>query len=97
VIATFADEGTAEVYHGRATRAARRTLPESLRSVAWRKLDMLNAAHDIGDLRVPPGNRLEKLVGSLARKWSIRINAQYRIVFTFEGSTASDVRITDYH
>ena len=97
MIATFADEGTADVYHGRATRAARRTLPESLWSVARRKLDMLNAAHEIGDLRVPPGNRLEKLVGSLAGKWSIRINAQYRIVFAFEGSTASEVRITDYH
>jgi proteic killer suppression protein len=65
--------------------------------VAHRKLDMLNAAHDLLDLRVPPGNKLEKLRGDLAGFWSIRINDQFRVIFRFAEGNASDVRIADYH
>ena len=58
---------------------------------------MLNAAHDLLDLKAPPANRLEKLRGNLAGFWSIRINDQYRVVFKFANGTASEVRIVDYH
>jgi proteic killer suppression protein len=57
---------------------------------------MLNGAQSVQDLTVPPANRLEKLRGDLAGRYSIRINDQYRIVFQFEGGQASDVLITDY-
>lgn len=65
--------------------------------VVLRKLDYLNAAKIITDLRVPPGNRLEKLKGNFSGKYSIRINDQYRIVFRFEQSDAFEVEIIDYH
>lgn len=65
--------------------------------VVLRKLDYLNAAKIITDLRVPPGNRLEKLKGNFSGKYSIRINDQYRIVFRFEQLDAFEVEIIDYH
>jgi proteic killer suppression protein len=71
--------------------------PSTIIKVTLRKLDFLNAAHNINDLRVPPGNRLEKLKGDLEGKFSIRINDQYRIIFRFEQSDAFEVEITDYH
>lgn len=58
---------------------------------------MLNAAHTIQDLKVPPGNRLENLKGDLAGFMSIRINDQFRIVFKFKDGVATQVRIVDYH
>lgn len=66
-------------------------------SVAVRKLDMLDAAGRIDDLRHPPGNRLEKLHGDRAGQWSIRINDQYRICFNWEDGDAYNVEIADYH
>ena len=64
---------------------------------ARRLLDQVNAAPTIEFLRVPPGNRLEKLAGSLSGKWSVRINNQWRIVFRWQGEDAYDVAILDYH
>lgn len=72
-------------------------LPNLIIKVALRKLDYLNAARIITDLRIPPGNRLEKLKGEFWGKYSIRINDQYRIVFRFEQSDAFEVEIIDYH
>ena len=72
-------------------------IPSSLQKVALRKLDYLNAAHILEDLRVPPGNMLEALKGNLEGKYSIRINKQYRIVFLFESGNAYGVEIMDYH
>jgi proteic killer suppression protein len=95
VIVGFADRATEDIFHGAETKAAR-TLPKTLWSIARRKLDMLNGAQSVQDLTVPPANRLEKLRGDLAGRYSIRINDQYRIVFQFEGGQASDVLITDY-
>ena len=65
--------------------------------VAIRKLDYLNAAIDVDDLKAPPSNRLEKLQGSFEGFYSIRINDQWRIVFSFENSNAYNVQIIDYH
>ncbi len=61
------------------------------------KLDYLNAAANLLDLKLPPGNRLEMLKGKYAGKYSVRINDQFRIVFKWHDSDAYDVKITDYH
>jgi toxin HigB-1 len=65
--------------------------------VAERKLDMLNAATSLNDLRSPPGNRLEKLKGDRAKQWSIRINDQFRVCFVWGGDGPEQVEIVDYH
>lgn len=96
VIASFADQATRDVFDDENSKAAR-SIPKDIWKVAQRKLDLLNAAHLIEDLRVPPGNRLEALSGDLMGCWSIRVNDQYRIVFRFSDGQASDVRIVDYH
>ncbi|MHB1657680.1 MAG: type II toxin-antitoxin system RelE/ParE family toxin [Burkholderiales bacterium] len=62
-----------------------------------RKLDYLNAAAEIDDLKAPPGNKLEKLKGDFEGFYSIRINDKWRMVFRFEDSTAQEAQITDYH
>lgn len=72
-------------------------IPATIHKVALRKVDYLNSAFVLEDLKVPPANRLEKLVGSLEGFYSIRINKQYRIIFRFENSNAYDVKIIDYH
>ena len=96
MIASFGDEATEDVFHGIDSKDARR-IPKALWPAATRKLDMLNAAQDVLDLKAAPANRLEKLRGSLTGFWSIRVNDQYRVVFKFANGTASDVRIVDYH
>jgi proteic killer suppression protein len=68
-----------------------------IQRAAQKKLRQLNAADNINDLRIPPGNRLEKLVGNRAGQHSIRINDQYRICFVWTKQEPADVEITDYH
>ena len=96
MIVGFGDEGTEDLFHGDNTKAARR-IPTVTWNTACRKLDMLNAAHELRDLAVPPGNRLEALHGDLAGHHSIRINDQFRIIFRWKDGNAHDVRIKDYH
>ena len=74
-----------------------RKLPQDIQNVARRKLRMIEAANEINDLRVPPGNRLEQLSGNLEGFWSIRINDQWRVVFEFKNGGADNVKIADYH
>lgn len=71
--------------------------PENIQKVAYRKLVMLDNAYIINDLRMPPGNRLEKLSGDRKEQYSIRINNQWRICFKWKNSEAFEVEITDYH
>lgn len=66
-------------------------------AVAARKLDMLDAAERLDDLKAPPGNRLEALKGNRAGQYSIRINAQWRICFVWRNGKAEEVDIVDYH
>lgn len=96
MILNFADKTTEDIYHGVDSKAARR-IPRAVWSAAVRKLDMLNAASDLRDLRVPPANRLEALKGKWSGYYSIRINDQYRIVFRWREGHANEVQITDYH
>jgi len=73
----------------------RRFIP--IETVALRKLAQLDAAADLAFLRVPPGNRLEALQGERKGQYSIRINDQWRLCFVWQGGTASEVEIVDYH
>jgi proteic killer suppression protein len=96
VIVSFADRATEALYHGETTSRVRR-VPPDLRAPALRKLDMLNAAHVLLDLRSPPGNRLEALRGDLSGRHSIRVNDQWRIVFRWTDAGPEEVLLTDYH
>jgi toxin HigB-1 len=96
MIVSFGDKTTEDIFHGLDTKAARR-IAQALWTRVQAKLDLLNASTTVGDLRVPPSNRLEKLRGDWAGFYSIRGNDQYRVVFRFTGGKAIDVRCTDYH
>lgn len=96
-IVSFRDQGTEDVFDRSDTKAARRTCPQSVWKVAQRKLDQLNQAGTLEDLRVPPGNRLEALKGDRAGQNSIKINDQYRVCFVWTEGGAEEVEITDYH
>jgi len=91
VIKTFANKETAEIWRTGKTRGA----PPA--SVTKRKLAIIDAALTVNDLKIPPGNRLEKLHGDRQGQYSIRINDQYRICFVWRESDAYEVEITDYH
>ena len=72
-------------------------IPNQIAKRARRKLLMINASRDVNDLRVPPGNRLEKLSGDRAGQYSIRVNDQYRVCFVFRNGNAFQVEVVDYH
>lgn len=96
MIVGFGDEATEDIFHGNNTKSARR-IPISIWKVACRKLDMLNAAHELRDLAMPPGNHLEALRGEWVGRYSIRINNQFRVVFRWKDGNAHEVRMIDYH
>jgi proteic killer suppression protein len=96
MIVSFGDRATEDLYHNRPTGRARR-FPNDMLTLALVKLDMLNGAAAVLDLRSPPGNRLEALKGDLKGVHSIRVNDQWRLVFRWEGNNARDVRLMDYH
>jgi len=93
MIKSFADSETEKVFN----RQFSKKLPGDIQSVALRKLRMLNNAHAINDLRSPPANRLEKLSGGREGQYSIRVNDQWRICFSWLDGHAYDVEIVDYH
>ncbi|MCZ7665132.1 MAG: type II toxin-antitoxin system RelE/ParE family toxin [Thermoleophilia bacterium] len=96
MIVSFGDRATEDLYHNRPTSRVRR-FPRDIIDLALIKLDMLNAAAAVLDLRSPPGNRLEVLKGDLKGFHSIRVNDQWRLAFRWEGNNAHDVRLMDYH
>jgi proteic killer suppression protein len=97
VIQSFKNIGSEDIYNGRNSSDARRLLPRQLWNVAARKLDQLDAAVALDDLRVPPGNRFEALKAERLGQHSIRINDQYRICFKWSEAGAEAVEIVDYH
>jgi proteic killer suppression protein len=96
MIVSFRDAATEDLYHGRRSNRVRR-FPTNILKVALRKLDILNTAQRLDDLRSPPGNRLEALKGNLQGFHSIRVNEQWRIIFRWFNGMAFDVSLTDYH
>lgn len=97
MIRSFRDAGSEDLFYGRSTKAARKILPQALWSVAAKKLDAIDSAGMLEDLRVPPGNRLEALRGDRAGQHSVRINSQYRVCFVWTDAGADDVQVVDYH
>jgi proteic killer suppression protein len=97
MIVSFKDTATQDIFNGENTKAARKTCPETLWKVAQRKLDQLDSVTTLEELRIPPGNRLEALVGSRNGQYSIRINDQYRICFVWYEQGPEEVEIVDYH
>ncbi len=97
MIQGFRNAGTEDVFDGIASRAARKCCPQGIWAVARRKLDQVNRVREVAELKVPPGNRLERLKGDRSNQFSIRINQQYRICFVWEEGHAYEVEITDYH
>ncbi len=93
MIKSFGDKATKEFY----IKGKSKNFPPHIWSRAIRKLEMLDMAKSIEDLKVPPSNNLEKLKGELRDFYSIRINDQYRIIFKFKNGNALEVSITDYH
>ncbi len=74
-----------------------RRVPSQLRRMLYRKLQMLDAAHDLRDLRIPPSNHLEKLQHDRAGQYSIRVNDQWRLCFAWTAEGAKEVEFCDYH
>jgi proteic killer suppression protein len=97
VIRSFRDTGSEDVFNGADTKAARRTCSPTIWRIAQRKLESLDSAEVLADLRIPPGNRLEALRGNRRGQHSIRINDQYRVCFVWTGAGPSEVEIVDYH
>ena len=93
MIVSFRDKETEGLWRtGRSRR-----IPPSLQRTAFKKLAILNAAIELDNLRVPPGNQLEKLHRDRTGQHSIRVNDQYRICFVWRDGSAFDVEIVDYH
>lgn len=93
MIRSFKSKETDKIFN----RQRSRKFPQDIQQVALRKLRMLNRAISLQDLRVPPGNRLEKLAGDRVGQYSIRINIQWRICFEWRKGDAYAVEIRDYH
>ena len=96
MIRSFGDSITDDIFHGVQSKKTRK-IPQEIIDVAIRKLDQLNAAIEINDLKIPPGNRLEKLKADLKDYYSIRINDKFRIIFQWKNNDSYNVSITDYH
>ena len=93
MIQSFKDKETQKIFE----RIRSRKLSSDIQQVALRKLRMINRAETLQDLRVPPANRLERLVGDREGQHSIRINEQYRICFVWTDFGPDEVEIVDYH
>ena len=93
MVKSFRDAETEKSFH----RQVSHRLPNNIQQVALRKLRMLNNAQTLQDLRVPPANRLERLIGDRVGQYSIRVNDQWRICFEWADGDALEVEIIDYH
>ncbi|AZM96815.1 type II toxin-antitoxin system RelE/ParE family toxin [Vreelandella venusta] len=97
MIVNFKDKAVEDLFNGEHIKAARKLCPLSLWKIASRKLDLLDSAQKLDELRVPPGNRLEALSGDRARQHSIRITGQYRLCFRWTEAGPDEVELVDYH
>jgi proteic killer suppression protein len=97
MIYSFRDPGTEDIFNAQASKRARRTCPITLWAIARRKLELLDSAGALVDLRVAPANRLEALRGNRRGQYSIRVNDQYRVCFVWTELGPTQVEIVDYH
>ena len=93
MIRSFVSKDTERIWHERYIKGVDRTIQRA----TLRKLELIHAANVVEDLRVPPGNRLERLAGDRRGQYSIRVNAQWRICFVWRDGGAEDVELVDYH
>ena len=93
MIKSFRDKETEKIFN----RLFSRKLPQNIQHIARRKLVILDAAPELNELRIPPGNKLESLKRERTDQHSIRINDQWRICFNWKAGDAYNVEITDYH
>jgi len=93
MIISFKDKEVERIWNGTVSTK----LPFEIQNTARRKLRMINNSQNINDLKIPPGNKLEKLKDDLKNKYSIRINDQWRVVFGWDGRNSYEVEIIDYH
>lgn len=93
MIRSFGSKATGRIWDGQYVKGLDRRIQRSV----LRKLEMIHAAADIEDLRIPPGNRLEQLKGDRVGQHSIRVNDQWRICFVWREGGACDVELVDYH
>jgi len=97
MIVSFMDKATEDIFNGKTSRIARKACPQSIWRVAGRKLDQLDSVVSLDELKIPPGNRLERLSGNRKGQYSIRINDQFRIYFRWSEPGPEKVEISDYH
>ncbi|MCP3686971.1 MAG: plasmid maintenance system killer protein [Gammaproteobacteria bacterium] len=97
MIVSFKDQATEDIFNGLNSKVARKACPQTLWRITSRKLDQIDSVRELDELKVPPGNRLERLSGDRKGECSIRINEQYRICFIWGAAGPSNVEITDYH
>lgn len=95
MILSFFDQTTKDIFDGKNTKKTQKLLPAHLHEIAHRKLDMLQAADDLEDLRIAPTNRLKKLSGARGHQYSISIDESYQIAFTWKKDNAEDVEILE--
>ena len=93
MIVSFGSKDTERIWSGEWVKK----IPNEIQQIGRRKMRMLNNSQNVKDLMVPPSNKLEKLAGKLKAFYSIRINDQWRIIFTWNNGNAADVTILDYH
>jgi len=93
MIDSFKDKETTRIWNQKYSKR----LPSVIQKTGLRKLILLHRSKNLNDLKIPPGNKLEKLSGNRKGQYSIRINDQWRICFYWETGIASEVEITDYH
>ena len=97
MILSFKDNAAKDIFYGRNSKRARKTCPAHIWKIARRKLDQIDSATSVQDLKIPPANKLEPLSGDRKGQYSIRINDQYRICFVWQKNAPESVEITDYH
>jgi proteic killer suppression protein len=93
MIISFGNKETQKIWQGERVKRFSTEIQETAR----RKLRMLNSSQDLNDLQIPPSNKLEKLKGNLKDFYSIRVNAQWRIIFIWNNGNAEEVQLIDYH
>jgi proteic killer suppression protein len=97
MIQSFKGAGMEDIFNGENTKEARKACPESLWKIAARKLDQIDSVSALRELKIPPGNMLEALLGNRKGQHSIRISDQYRICFVWTNTGPGRVEIVDYH
>lgn len=97
MILSFLNQGTEDIFNGVKTKSARRICPSRIWTNTGRKLDQIDSAKHLEDLRVPPGNHLKALSGNRKGQHAIRINGQYRICFVWTEQGPAEVEVVDYH